>query len=251
MEPWDGPASVAFTDGIQVGATLDRNGLRPARYLVTDDDLCVLASETGVLAFESHTIVKKGRLQPGRMFLIDTKEGRIISNEEIKETLSKTKNYKAWISRNKIILDDFNLPHEIAHLSQDRLLQFQKVFGFTEEELKKIITPMIQDGSESIVSMGNDAPLAVLSNQPQLLYNYFKQLFAQVTNPPIDSIWESLVMSLKQFIGDRGSILAEMDKNKDTGTQVIDAIAKVGKVQINNISYKPCCVLFIQFTKKD
>lgn len=222
MEPWDGPAGVAFTDGIQIGATLDRNGLRPARYLVTDDDLCVMASETGVLPFEAHTIVKKGRLQPGRMFLIDTNEGRIISDEEIKETLAKSKDYKGWVERNKIVLEDLNDPHAIMHLSPDRLLQLQKVFGFTEEELKKSITPMIQDGKEYIASMGNDSPLAVLSDQPQLLYNYFKQLFAQVTNPPIDPIRESLVMSLKQIIGDRGSILADLDESKDVGFIELD-----------------------------
>lgn len=215
MEPWDGPAGVAFTDGIQIGATLDRNGLRPARYLVTDDDLVVMASETGVLPFESKTIVQKGRLQPGKMFLIDMEEGRIISDDEIKKTLSEAKDYKAWVERNRIKLEDLEVPHDITSLSKDRLLQLQKVFGFTEEELKKIITPMIQDAKEYIASMGNDSPLAVLDEKPQLLYNYFKQLFAQVTNPPIDPIREKLVMSLIQFLGDRGNILDELNTSKD------------------------------------
>jgi len=222
MEPWDGPAGVAFTDGVQIGATLDRNGLRPARYIVTDDDLVVMASETGVLPFESKTIIKKGRLQPGRMFLIDTKEGRIISDEEIKRTLAEAKDYKGWVERNKMKLDDFPLPHDIAHISQEALLQLQKVYGYTEEELKKTITPMIQEGKEYIASMGNDSPLAVLSNKPQLLYNYFKQLFAQVTNPPIDPIREKLVMSLIQILGDRGSILAELDESKNVGFVELD-----------------------------
>lgn len=215
MEPWDGPAAIAFTDGVQIGATLDRNGLRPARYLVTDDDLVVMASETGVLPFESKSIIKKGRLQPGRMLLIDTKEGRIISDEEIKSTLSNEKPYKEWVERNKILLSDLPVPHKITSLGSDRLLQLQKVYGYTEEELKKVISPMICSGKEIIGSMGNDAALAVLSNQPQLLYNYFKQLFAQVTNPPIDPIREKLVMSLIQFLGDRGNILAPLDETKD------------------------------------
>ncbi len=216
MEPWDGPAAIAFTDGVQIGATLDRNGLRPARYLVTEDDVVVLASETGVLPFEAKNIVKKGRLQPGRMFLIDTKEGRIISDEEIKASLAKEKPYKEWIDRNKILLSNLDVPHKITPLGADRLLQLQKVYGYTEEELKKVLAPMIDSGKEMIASMGNDASLAVLSNQPQLLYNYFKQLFAQVTNPPIDPIREKLVMSLVQFLGDRGNLLAPLDETVDT-----------------------------------
>lgn len=211
MEPWDGPAAIAFTDGVQIGATLDRNGLRPARYLVTEDNLVVLASETGVLPFETKTIVKKGRLRPGRMFLIDTHEGRIISDEEIKSSLALALPYKKWIKENRILLKDMPVPHKIMSLGNDRLLQLQKVYGYTEEELKKVIAPMIDSGKENIVSMGNDASLAVLSSQSQLLYNYFKQLFAQVTNPPIDPIREKLVMSLVQFLGDRGNLLAPLD----------------------------------------
>ncbi len=222
MEPWDGPAAVAFTDGKQIGATLDRNGLRPARYLVTDEDVVVMASETGVLPFEASTVVEKGRLQPGRMFLIDTEEGRIISDEEIKQTLSTAKPYKEWVERNRIDLEKYPVPHDIAPLGADRLLQLQKVYGYTEEELKKMIAPMALLGKEAIGSMGSDSPIAVLSDQSHLLYNYFKQLFAQVTNPPIDPIREKLVMSLVQLLGDRGSILDNTDEMKDTNFIELD-----------------------------
>jgi glutamate synthase (NADPH/NADH) large chain len=220
MEPWDGPAAIAFTDGIQIGATLDRNGLRPARYLVTDDDLVVMASETGVLPFETKNIVEKGRLQPGKMFLIDTNEGRIISDEEIKSTLSGQKPYKEWVAHNKLTLKELPDAHEPATLSADRLLNRQLVFGYTEEELKRILAPMAEDGKEALGSMGNDASLAVLSDEPQLLYNYFRQLFAQVTNPPIDPIREQLVMSLIQYIGDRGDLLNEL--NTDVNRNFIE-----------------------------
>lgn len=193
MEPWDGPAAVAFTDGKQIGATLDRNGLRPARYLVTEDDICVMASETGVLPFESASVVNKGRLQPGKMFLIDTEEGRIISDEEIKSTLATAKPYKDWVEKNRIELEDLPTPHKITPLGEDRLLQLQKVYGYTEEELKKVIAPMVLNGKEAIASMGSDSPpIAVLSDKSHLLYNYFKQLFAQVTNPPIDQFVRNL-----------------------------------------------------------
>lgn len=223
MEPWDGPAGIAFTDGIEIGATLDRNGLRPARYLVTDDDLVVMASETGVLPFESENIIKKGRLEPGKMFLIDTNEGRIISDEEIKKELSSEKPYKKWVDKNKLTLEDLPYPHDPAVLSQDRIIRIQKVFGYTEEELKRIIAPMVELGKEAISSMGNDAPLAVLSEKPQLLSNYFKQLFAQVTNPPIDPIREKLVMSLKQFIGYKGNILGELNEKKNINFIELDS----------------------------
>lgn len=223
MEPWDGPAGIAFTDGIEIGATLDRNGLRPARYLVTDDDLVVMASETGVLPFESENIIKKGRLEPGKMFLIDTNEGRIISDEEIKKELSSEKPYNKWVDKNKLTLEDLPYPHDPAVLSQDRIIRIQKVFGYTEEELKRIIAPMVELGKEAISSMGNDAPLAVLSEKPQLLSNYFKQLFAQVTNPPIDPIREKLVMSLKQFIGYKGNILGELNEKKNINFIELDS----------------------------
>ncbi len=216
MEPWDGPSAVAFTDGKQIGATLDRNGLRPARYLITEDDIVVMASETGVLPFNATTVVERGRLEPGRMFLIDTEEGRIIPDEEIKETLATAKPYKEWVEHNKIALESLPVPHEIAPLSEDRLLRLQKVYGYTEEELKKVLAPMLLNGKEAIGSMGNDAALAVFSNKSQLLYSYFKQLFAQVTNPPIDPIREKLVMSLIQLLGDRGNLLGELDETKNT-----------------------------------
>jgi len=215
MEPWDGPAAVAFTDGRQIGAILDRNGLRPARYLITEDDYVVLASETGVLPFETDTVISRGRLQPGHMFLIDTEQGRIIPDEEIKNELAIAKPYKEWVQRNKVSLDDLPLPHKITPLGAQRVLQFQKVFGFTEEELKKIIAPMAVHGKEAIGSMGNDAALSVLSEKPQLIYSYFKQLFAQVTNPPIDPIREKLVMSNIQILGDRGSFLGELNENEN------------------------------------
>ncbi|MCT4686793.1 glutamate synthase large subunit [Vallitalea sp.] len=223
MEPWDGPAGIAFTDGTKIGATLDRNGLRPARYLVTDDNLVVMASETGVLPFESKNIIKKGRLEPGKMFLIDTNEGRIISDEEIKKELSSKKPYKKWVNKNKLTMEDLPYPHDPAVLSQDRIIRIQKVFGYTEEELKRIIAPMVELGKEAISSMGNDAPLAVLSEKPQLLSNYFKQLFAQVTNPPIDPIREKLVMSLKQFIGYKGNILGELNEKKNINFIELDS----------------------------
>jgi len=207
MEPWDGPAAVAFTDGKQIGATLDRNGLRPARYLVTDEDIVCMASETGVLPFEAANVVKRGRLQPGKMFLIDTEEGRIISDKEIKNTLSTAKPYKEWVERNKIDLDALPVPHDILPFGTDRLLRLQKVYGYSEEELKKILAPMALNGKEAIGSMGNDAALPIFSDKPQLLYSYFKQLFAQVTNPPIDPIREKLVMSLVQLFSDRRSRL--------------------------------------------
>ncbi|MFP4697688.1 MAG: glutamate synthase large subunit [Eubacteriales bacterium] len=210
MEPWDGPAAIAFTDGIQIGATLDRNGLRPARYLVTNDDLVVMASETGVLPFESKNIIKKGRLQPGKMFLIDTKKGKIIADDEIKMTISKKNPYKEWVENNRLTINDLPQPHEPSVLSSDLLLNRQKVFGYTEEELKRILAPMADNGKEALGSMGNDTPLAVLSDKPQLLFNYFRQLFAQVTNPPIDPIREELVMSLKQFIGNRDTLLNDL-----------------------------------------
>ncbi len=215
MEPWDGPAAVAFSDGVQVGATLDRNGLRPARYAVTKDDVVVMASETGVIPFPTDSIIKKGRLQPGKMFLIDTVEGRIISDEEIKEQLATAKPYKEWVERNKVTLDDLAGVKDHIRLDDTMLQNFQNIFGYSEEELKKIIAPMAVDGSEAIGSMGNDAALAVLSEQPQVLYSYFKQLFAQVTNPPIDPIREKLVMSNIQLLGDRGSFLGELDETKD------------------------------------
>jgi glutamate synthase (NADPH/NADH) large chain len=208
MEPWDGPAAVAFTDGRQIGATLDRNGLRPARYLVTDDDLVVMASESGVLPIPDHKIVKKWRLQPGKMFLIDMEQGRIIDDKEIKETLANARPYADWLSRINVKLESVEAPGEVKVPSSEvALLDRQQAFGFTQEDIKFILEPMGKAGEEATGSMGNDSPLAVLSSKEKPLYNYFRQLFAQVTNPPIDPIREQLVMSLVSFIGPRPNLL--------------------------------------------
>ncbi|MEZ5610731.1 MAG: glutamate synthase-related protein [Rhodocyclaceae bacterium] len=208
MEPWDGPAAVAFTDGVQIGATLDRNGLRPARYLVTDDDLVVMASESGVLPIPDSKIVKKWRLQPGKMFLIDMEQGRIINDEELKESLATAKPYREWNQRINIKLDGLKEPAESAAPEcPASLLDRQQAFGFTQEDIKFILEPMAKAGEEGTGSMGNDAPMAVLSSKEKPLYNYFRQLFAQVTNPPIDPIREQLVMSLVSFIGPRPNLL--------------------------------------------
>ncbi len=207
MEPWDGPAAMAFTDGRQIGATLDRNGLRPARFIVTDDDYVILASEVGVLDIPERKIVKKWRLQPGKMLLVDTEQGRIIDDAELKRMLATAKPYRAWIERSRIALADLPEPAPPPHTTVP-LLDRQQAFGYTQEDVKIILTPMAQAGEEAIGSMGNDAALPVLSNRPKMLYSYFKQLFAQVTNPPIDPIREELVMSLVTFIGPRPNLLA-------------------------------------------
>jgi len=226
MEPWDGPAAVAFSDGRQIGATLDRNGLRPARYLVTSDDMVVMASETGVLPIPEEKIIKKWRLQPGKMFLIDLEAGRIIDDKELKDTLANSKPYRAWIERIRIKLDDLPAPTKIAEQSKVPLLDRQQAFGYTQEDLKFILSPMAQQGEEAIGSMGNDSPLAVLSNKDKPLYNYFKQLFAQVTNPPIDPIREDLVMSLVSFIGPKPNLLGIDETNPpmrlEVGQPVLD-----------------------------
>jgi glutamate synthase (NADPH/NADH) large chain len=207
MEPWDGPAAVAFTDGRQIGATLDRNGLRPARYLITDDDLVVMASEMGVLDIAQERIVKKWRLQPGKMFLIDMEQGRIIDDAELKKMLSESHPYQDWLDRTQIRLRD--LPGEVAPMAPDHatLLDMQQAFGYTQEDVKFLMTPMALTGQEAVGSMGADNPVAVLSNRPKPLANYFKQNFAQVTNPPIDPIREELVMSLVSLIGPRPNLL--------------------------------------------
>ena len=206
MEPWDGPAAVAFTDGNMIGATLDRNGLRPARYLVTEDDLVMMASEMGVLTFPQEKIVKKWRLEPGKMLLIDTVQGRIIADAEVKNALATAKPYKQWIEKTRYFLSD--MPKVEGQLEMAaNLLDTQQAFGYTQEDVKFVMLPMVQNGEEGAGSMGNDAALPVLSAKPKLLYNYFKQLFAQVTNPPIDPIREELVMSLVTFIGPKPNLL--------------------------------------------
>jgi glutamate synthase domain-containing protein 2/glutamate synthase domain-containing protein 1/glutamate synthase domain-containing protein 3 len=206
MEPWDGPAAIAFTDGRQIGATLDRNGLRPARYVVTDDDLVVMASEVGVLPIPESRIVKKWRLQPGKMFLIDMEQGRIIDDKELKDQLAASKPFKQWIDNLRIKLDDVEGTGR-PEAARESLLDRQQAFGYTQEDIKFLMSPMAAQGEEAVGSMGNDSPLAVLSNKNKPLYNYFKQLFAQVTNPPIDPIREQLVMSLVSFVGPRPNLL--------------------------------------------
>ncbi len=201
LEPWDGPASITFTNGEIIGAVLDRNGLRPSRYVVTKDGLVVMASEVGVFDVEPENVLQKGRLQPGKMFLVDTKEGRIIADEEIKQKITSEKPYRQWINDNLIHINDLPKPIFIHQPDHETILQRQRAFGYTEEELRMILQPMATSGAEAIGSMGNDTPLAVLSKRPQLLYNYFKQLFAQVTNPPIDAIREELVTSTDTIIG--------------------------------------------------
>lgn len=209
MEPWDGPAAVAFTDGRQIGATLDRNGLRPARYLVTDDDMVILASEAGTLSIPENRITKKWRLQPGKMFLIDLEQGRIIDDAEIKLQLANSRPYRQWIERLQIKLESLPAPRQAAVPAQSpvALLDRQQAFGWTQEDYKFILEPMASTGEEVIGSMGNDAPLAVLSDRAKPFYNYFRQLFAQVTNPPIDPIREQMVMSLVSFIGPKPNLL--------------------------------------------
>ncbi|MGH8726818.1 MAG: glutamate synthase large subunit [Burkholderiales bacterium] len=212
LEPWDGPAAVAFTDGRQIGATLDRNGLRPARYLITDDDIVVMASEAGVLDVPQEKIVKKWRLQPGKMFLIDVEAGRIIDDEELKAELSAKRPYRQWINQTRIALED--IPAKSARFAyKASLLDRQQAFGYTQEDLRFLMAPMAATAQEPVGSMGNDSPLAVLTDHPKPLYNYFKQLFAQVTNPPIDPIREELVMSLVSFIGPRPNLLG-IDETK-------------------------------------
>ena len=206
MEAWDGPAAMAFTDGRQIGATLDRNGLRPARYILTDDDMVVLASEAGVLDIPEEKIVKKWRLQPGKMFLVDIERGKIIDDNELKRELATAKPYRNWVKQARIRLDELPEPAP-ADVSAVSLLDRQQAFGYSQEDLKVIMAPMAQNGIEATGSMGNDSPLAVMSDKPRNLYHYFKQLFAQVTNPPIDPIREELVMSTAITIGPRPNLL--------------------------------------------
>ncbi|MGB5806966.1 glutamate synthase-related protein [Castellaniella sp.] len=254
MEPWDGPAAVAFTDGRQIGATLDRNGLRPARYLITDDNMVVLASEAGTLPIPEHRIVKKWRLQPGRMLLIDLQQGRIIEDEEIKSQLANAHPYPQWIERLRLKLDDLpalkaeDLPEPSASL-----LDRQQAFGWNQEDLKFILEPMAKNGEEAIGSMGNDAPLTVLSDRAKPFYNYFRQMFAQVTNPPIDPIREQMVMSLVSFIGPKPNLLDINNVNPplrlEVNQPVLDAAAMA---QLRHISRQTgdkfrCCELDIVY----
>lgn len=207
MEPWDGPASVAFTDGSSIGAVLDRNGLRPTRYYLTKDDLVIMASEAGVLPIEPERVLRKGRLQPGRMFLVDMKQGRIVSDEEVKQQIITENPYQQWLDENLLTLKDLPVQPEAVAAATPTLIQRQTAFGYSFEDLRLLLTPMARDGVEAIGSMGTDTPLAVLSDRPKLLYDYFQQLFAQVTNPPIDSIREEIVTSPETTIGSERNLL--------------------------------------------
>ncbi|MFZ1530397.1 MAG: glutamate synthase large subunit [Ferruginibacter sp.] len=210
MEPWDGPASISFTDGKIIGATLDRNGLRPSRYCVTNDDRVIMASETGTLPIDPASIIEKGRLQPGKMFVVDMEQGRIISDEEVKQNICTQKPYADWLNQYKIRLEELPEPRvSFTQLADDNILKYHKAFGYSTEDIDTIIKPMALDGKEPIGSMGTDIPLAALSDEPQHLSSYFKQLFAQVTNPPIDPIREKMVMSLSSFVGNNGNLLLE------------------------------------------
>ncbi|MGH8255694.1 MAG: glutamate synthase central domain-containing protein, partial [Steroidobacteraceae bacterium] len=207
MEPWDGPASIAFTDGRQIGAVLDRNGLRPSRYYVTRDDLVVMASEAGVLDLPPQDVVQKGRLQPGRMFLVDTEQGRIIDDEEIKRTVATAQPYRRWLDKHLVQLKDLPAAPQVPASDPQSLLQRQIAFGYTFEDQRVLLAPMAANGVEAVGSMGNDTPLAALSGRPRLLYDYFKQLFAQVTNPPIDCIREELITASEVWLGAEGNLL--------------------------------------------
>ncbi|WP_395056039.1 glutamate synthase-related protein [Polaromonas sp.] len=252
LEPWDGPASIVFTDGRQIGATLDRNGLRPSRYCVTDDDLVIMASESGVLPIPENKIVRKWRLQPGKMFLIDLEQGRMVDDEEIKATLAHSKPYKQWIENLRIRLDDVQTtavpaPTDGMKMGADEasatsasssglteshsLLDRQQAFGYTQEDIKFLMSPMAVNGEEGTGSMGNDSPLAVLSNKNKSLYNYFKQLFAQVTNPPIDPIREAIVMSLVSFVGPKPNLLDINQVNPPMRLEVSQPVLNVADMR--------------------
>ncbi len=233
MEPWDGPAAVAFTDGRQIGATLDRNGLRPARYLVTDDDMVIMASEAGTLSVPENRIVKKWRLQPGKMFLIDLEQGRIIDDTEIKSQLANSRPYRQWIDRLRVKLESLPAPKD-SHdkTSTVSLLDRQQAFGWTQEDYKFILEPMAATGEEAIGSMGNDAPLAVLSHRSKPFYSYFRQLFAQVTNPPIDPIREQMVMSLVSFIGPKPNLLDINNVNPPLRLEVSQPVLDLGAMAL-------------------
>ncbi len=237
MEPWDGPAALAFTDGRYIGGTLDRNGLRPARFIVTDDDLVVMASESGVLPIPDSKITQKWRLQPGKMFLIDLEAGRIIDDKELKDTYANAKPYKAWINSVRVKLDELKDGDQQSDVSSASLLDRQQAFGYTLEDTKTILSAMAVNGEEATGSMGNDSPLAVMSNKLKPLYSYFKQLFAQVTNPPIDPIREAMVMSLVSFIGPKPNLLDTNNINPPLRLEVSQPVLDYADMaKLRNIS---------------
>jgi glutamate synthase domain-containing protein 2/glutamate synthase domain-containing protein 1/glutamate synthase domain-containing protein 3 len=213
MEPWDGPASIAFSDGISIGAVLDRNGLRPSRYYVTEDGLVIMASEVGVIKLDHRKVIKKGRLQPGRMFLVDTQKGRIVSDEEIKEEIAAEQPYEKWLADNRIFFEDIPKSKAEAPIIGNDLIVYNRAFGYSFEDKRFILGPTVETANQPLGSMGNDTPLAVMSDQPQLLYNYFRQLFAQVTNPAIDPIREELITATVSFIGSESDLLNPSGKN--------------------------------------
>ena len=237
MEPWDGPAAVVFTDGRQIGATLDRNGLRPARYIVTKDDMVILASEEGTLDIDESRIANHLRLEPGRMLLIDMEQGRIIGDNEVKNLIATARPYQEWTDKVRIRLDDIKekpLTESLKLNTKDLM----RVFGYTREDVERLLKTKALSGQEPVVSMGNDAPLAILSSKPSCFYDYFRQLFAQVTNPAIDPIREEMVTSLVSFIGPRPDLLNIMDNNPPVRLEVdqpilssqdIEKIRNIGK----------------------
>jgi len=253
MEPWDGPAAVAFTNGLQIGATLDRNGLRPARYFVTDDGLVVMASEMGVLPLPEERIVEKWRLQPGKMLLIDLEEGRIISDEEIKATLATRHPYAEWLGRTQIVLEDMAPVRAGAPRTNVSLLDRQQAFGYSQEDITLLMAPMATTGQEPLGSMGTDTPISALSDRSKLLYTYFKQNFAQVTNPPIDPIREELVMSLVSFIGPRPNLFDRKGLSKRKRLEVrqpiltnddLEKIRMIGEIADNQFQTKTLDITF-------
>ncbi len=258
MEPWDGPAAMVFTDGVRVGAILDRNGLRPCRYLVTKDDIVMMASEVGVLNIPAKNIQHSGRLEPGKIFFINTQQGRIIEDEEIKRIITQKKPYGQWIKDNMLELENIPVEQENTKSKKDSLdvLDQMKAFGFTREDLKVIIKPMVETGQEPVGAMGNDTPHAVLSKNAQPLFSYFKQLFAQVTNPPIDPIREELVMSLNTFLGPEKNILEETDKHCHKllvkhPTLTNEELEKIRNIKVGGFKTKTISLLFDVDDKKD
>ncbi|MEI8175437.1 MAG: glutamate synthase large subunit, partial [Candidatus Omnitrophota bacterium] len=260
MEPWDGPAAVAFTDGVRIGAVLDRNGLRPARYIVTADDRVIMASEVGVLDLAAGDIVRSGRLEPGKIFFIDTEKGRIIDDAEIKQKVAGARDYGAWIRENMVDLDTLppqkNAGFAIDQAAQGAILASLKAFGYSREDLEVIIKPMAEKGAEPIGSMGNDTPPALLSDKPQLLYTYFKQLFAQVTNPAIDPIREELVMSLESYVGPQKNILDESSAHCHTllarrPILTNEELEKIRHIKAGGFTTKTISLLFKTAVKND
>jgi len=253
MEPWDGPAAMAFSDGQYIGATLDRNGLRPARYFVTDDDEVVMSSEAGVLPIDNKKVVRKWRLQPGKMLLIDLTQGRIVSDEEVKAELANALPYRKWLAQTQIVLEDLPEVAAVPTRHDVPLLDRQQAFGYTQEDLKLLLTPMATTGQEAVGSMGTDTPISALSDKSKLLYTYFKQNFAQVTNPPIDSIREELVMSLVSFIGPRPNILDLKGQGKRKRLEVrqpiltnedLEKIRAIGDMEDNPFHSKTLDITF-------